>query len=185
MSTLRVFALALLWTLLSLPASAGGADPIALSQYQLQVPGGVTLAGKLDPEALATLDAERTLIIDLRTPAEGTDAEAEAAARLGLAYRNLPVAGASIDPAQVDELAGLLAANAGRDVILHCASGNRAGMLWSAVQLHAGMPLDEVLQDVSAIVDKEGPLNAVRSYAEAQAAEHAPAAGGSAVDSDR
>lgn len=71
-------------------------------------------------------------VIDLRMPAEkGEGAEAEQVRALGMAYEELPIAGAA---AITDENAARLwqlVSRAEGPVVLHCASGNRVGALLS------------------------------------------------------
>jgi protein tyrosine phosphatase (PTP) superfamily phosphohydrolase (DUF442 family) len=50
-------------------------------------------------------------------------------------------------------------------VVLHCASGNRAGMMWAAGQVKQGRDLEEVLEQVSSVVTKAQAIDAVRAYA--------------------
>ena len=143
--------------------AASAAD---FSAYQSTVAPGVVLAGALDLQKLRDSHRGDIRIIDLRTEAEGTPEEAAAAGALGLSYANIPVAGALIEPGQVAELRGLLdAAQPGDLVVVHCGTGNRAGMLWGAAELERGVPLETVLEDVSGVVTKEPISDALEAYA--------------------
>lgn len=75
-------------------------------------------------------------VLNLRTPEElkelGFDEAAEARS-LGMAYRNLPLGGSEFpySPALVDALQAEMQAGQGQ-VLLHCASGGRAGLVYAA-----------------------------------------------------
>lgn len=75
-------------------------------------------------------------VLNLRTPEElktlSFDEAAEAQS-LGLAYRNLPLGGSEFPytPALVDALEAEMQAAQG-NVLLHCASGGRAGLVYAA-----------------------------------------------------
>ena len=108
---------------------------------------GLRTGGQPTAQDLARLKEQgvRT-VIDLRGPGEdrGFDEAAEAA-RLGLDYVALPIAGKDdVTPANADALAALLAER-GDGVLLHCASGNRAGALLALGAARAGMPAAEAL----------------------------------------
>lgn len=123
-----------------------------LSADQHQIAPGILLAGKLYPGALELLDPAETLILDLRMPAEGTADEAAAAGQRGVAYRNVPVAGAGISADDLDAVAAVLAEAGSRTVVVHCATGNRAGMVWGGLQLRRGLSLATVMADLDGVV---------------------------------
>jgi uncharacterized protein (TIGR01244 family) len=159
--------LMLLGAVLSISPSAW-ADDFPAAERSLQVANSVWLTSKPDLRQLDFDKVGGVLIIDLRTPAEGTDDAAAQARKLGLRYQNIPVSGAVIEPASVAALSALLAANEEGDVIVHCRSGNRAGLLWGAAQLEQGVALEEVLVGVSGIVNRPGIENALKDYAQAR-----------------
>ena len=80
-------------------------------------------------------------IIDLRTEAEGTASEKTAVESAGMTYINIPVTGAGVD---AEQLATFINAfeQAATPVLLHCASGNRAGAMWTTYRLHKGIAAD-------------------------------------------
>ena len=107
----------------------------SISPYVSEVDDGVVLAGTLDLEALRASHDGTVRIVDLRTEPEGAPEEAAAAAALSLEYTNIPVAGASIVPEQVAALRAALDGVApGELLVVHCGTGNRAGMLWGATE---------------------------------------------------
>ncbi|MCC5886336.1 MAG: DUF885 family protein [Gammaproteobacteria bacterium] len=109
-----------------------------------------------DPPTKADLDRLRQqgvgLVIDLRTAGEEIEDAADAATSFGLRYLNLPV---GLDLADADVVAGFAAAleaatEAGEGVLLHCASGNRAGEVWALYQVEQGMSPAAALADAEA-----------------------------------
>ena len=136
------------------------------SEYVSQVRENVVLAGALDLEALRSSHEGSIRIIDLRTAAEGSSEEAIDADVLGMEYANIPVSSAEVNAAQVAALRGELN-SAGPDelVIVHCRTGNRAGLLWGAVQLEAGIPLEQVQEEVSGVVTAPPIAEGLAAYA--------------------
>lgn len=92
---------------------------------------GIVSGGRLGPGDLAGVrDAGIRQVIDLTPDAETPDFDAATAVReAGLAYANLPLAGAKdLTPENVRRFDALLR-DAGRPVLVHCASGNRVGAM--------------------------------------------------------
>jgi len=145
------------------------AEQETFSEHVLDVSPDVTLSGAIDPDALREQIPGKVMVIDLRTPAEkGVKEEGDAVRALGMGYRNLPVSGPVIDPANVAYLETMLKTSPpGEHLVIHCASGNRAGMMWGAVMLDSGEGVDEVIEEVSPIVTHEPLQDALRSYADA------------------
>lgn len=81
-----------------------------------------------DLEALAA--AGYRAILDIRAPGEprGYD-ERAVAARAGMAYVNLPVGHGPLTDATFDEFRRILRDPANRPLLVHCASGNRVGLM--------------------------------------------------------
>lgn len=154
-----------LTVLLSGVSALAGEFPGRISDNQLVVAPNVVLAGKLHAPALAAVDSAGIVVIDLRTPGEGIAEEADHAWRLGIPYRNVPVAGAELHGDQVAEVARLLAGAGERTVLIHCASGNRAALLWGAVQIDAGRPLDDVLAALAPLEVRQPVRDALADYA--------------------
>jgi protein tyrosine phosphatase (PTP) superfamily phosphohydrolase (DUF442 family) len=154
-----------------------------LSEAQLAVTPSVILAGELRPGALEHL-APGSVVIDLRVPeattpsavevVPGVAEEAAEAARLGLDHRNVPVAGAAFTEAQLDEVAAILAEAGERTVVVHCATGNRAAMIWGALALRQGAPLADVMDTVAPVATRQPVRDALADYAEALAGERSP-----------
>lgn len=126
---------------LALPAWATEL-PFAQPRPQLYSAGQPS-AAQLQQAAAAGI----TTVIDLRQPDEdrGFD-ETAAAERLGLRYVRIPVAGAAgLTDANARALRTVLAQSSG-PVLVHCASGNRAGALLALVQARDGASVDQALQ---------------------------------------
>ena len=150
-----------------LPAfSLAGANELPISEQTLQIGDKLVIAGALDLVAFEAASHGSMLVVDLRTAAEGKAEERALIEELGLEYRSLPVRGAEIREDQVTELAAILdAADSETLVIVHCASGNRAGMIWAASQIRKGRDPEEVIEQVAPIVTKAPAVEAIRAYA--------------------
>lgn len=115
---------------LCLPRAAWAEDPALPEVRPGLYSGGQPSAEQL--RALATQGVRS--VIDLRQPGEerGFD-EAHAAEALGLRYVRIPVAGAEgLDAANIRAVHQALRQSQG-PVLLHCASGNRAGAVLGLV----------------------------------------------------
>jgi|AntRauTorcE11898_2_1112593.scaffolds.fasta_scaffold45091_2 uncharacterized protein (TIGR01244 family) len=118
---------------------------LCLFAFGARAAGEVQLGGPPDPDRLPELrDSGVRLIVDLRTPGEGIAGEAVAAANAGIRYVNLPVGKEPASDQIQARLASLLEETDG-DVLLHCASGNRAGEVWARHLLSRGASLEEAL----------------------------------------
>ncbi|MEG2804150.1 sulfur transferase domain-containing protein [Stenotrophomonas sp.] len=127
--------------MLALPAAAADL-PFAQPRPQLYSAGQPS-AAQLQQAAAAGV----TTVIDLRQPDEdrGFD-ETRVAEGLGLRYVRIPVAGAAgLTEANARALHTALAQSSG-PVLVHCASGNRAGALLAVLQARDGAPVEAALQ---------------------------------------
>jgi uncharacterized protein (TIGR01244 family) len=125
---------------LTLPAWAGELL-FAHPQPQLYTAGQPSAA-----QLRQAAEAGVTTVIDLRQPDEdrGFD-ETATAERLGLRYVRIPVAGAAgLSQANARALRATLAQSTG-PVLLHCASGNRAGALLALLQAQDGASIEQAL----------------------------------------
>lgn len=104
-----------------------------MSEFHAYAPG-LHSGGQPSPDELARLrDIGVGSVISLRAPAEdvGYDECAEAA-RLGLFWDSLPITGDDdLGPVNVERFGALVDAARvrGKDLLIHCASGNRVGAL--------------------------------------------------------
>ncbi|TAK46961.1 MAG: phosphatase [Xanthobacteraceae bacterium] len=92
----------------------------------------IATAGLLREGAVAELKALRfAAIIDLRMSEEGTAGEQQAVEAAGLRYANIPISAAAPTEAQLDQFARLVEDGANHPLLVHCASANRVGALWT------------------------------------------------------
>jgi len=134
-----------------------------VSERQVQVAPNVFLAGLILDAKLDLLEAQDIVVIDLRTADEGIDTEKQAMEKRGITYANIPIA-EHVSRSQVEQLQVLMHQYAGSRVLLHCVSGNRAGMLWGAHLVEQGASAEEAIEAVSTIVTKV-PVNvAIENY---------------------
>ena len=104
---------------------------------------GVSATGKLDHadiEALAGAGV-RTIVNnrpDGEDPGQVPAGEARRLAEAhGIAYHHIPVTAATLQRADVDAIAAVLA-TAEQPIVLHCRSGTRSTLLWALVRLREG-----------------------------------------------
>lgn len=112
--------------------------PVPALDFARQPRPGLHTAGQPDAGQLARAAAAGvTTVIDLRGEAEerGFD-EAATVQALGLRYLRLPVAGAEGVTVEAARQLHALLAGADGPVLLHCASGNRAGALLALAAAH-------------------------------------------------
>ncbi|MBV6413761.1 MAG: hypothetical protein IT479_11875 [Xanthomonadales bacterium] len=138
--TLAILACSLLGACASTPSPIAQTLPPAASGYvdkATRMPGGLLIGGQptqADWPALKAAGIRR--VINLRTPEEmgtiGYDQAAELQA-LGISYQTHPVGGNAhpYTPALVEVFDAQMRAGGG-DLLLHCASGVRAGQLYAA-----------------------------------------------------
>ena len=129
-------------------AAACAHAPPATSVALLQPLPGLYTAGQPAASDWQAIKARgvRT-VINLRTPEELKDRDEAAEVRAaGLRYIEIPVSGAEgINPANARALHEALAPAHGGGVLVHCASGNRAGALLALAAHADGMPAAEAV----------------------------------------
>lgn len=112
------------------------ASPLVGSSGTLK-PGGVAEAKKL---GFAT-------IIDLRTPPEGTDAERAEARKAGIGYVNIPIARNNPTAADLAKFTKILQQAGNKPVLVHCASGNRVGAMWTLYRASRGIAPERAISE--------------------------------------
>ena len=128
------------------PLFAGGVpasvDATVIPAYRI-LQENVATAGQPSAEGLFRLKAMGfKTVVNLRTAAEGALVEKRIVEGQGLRYVWIPI-GRTV-PREAAERLDALVKDAGSGAILvHCASGNRAGALWAALQVIRGRPLAE------------------------------------------
>lgn len=149
-----------------------------------QIEDGVFVAGALAIEHMADL-AKRGIktIINVRVDGEhpeqvaGADAMLAAGA-LGLAYVHIPASPYDVFTDQVVDAAARTFASAAKPVVIHCAVGQRAAIVWAAAAArsqpvemvlarlaNAGFELDFLRDDLDAQADRarwRGPVDTER-----------------------
>ena len=137
MSMLRRIVWPALLLAVALATGCAHAPPAATSVALLQPLRGLYTAGQPAASDWAAIKARgvRT-VVNLRAPGELKDRDEAAEVRAaGLRYVEIPVSGAEgINPANARALHAALAPAHGDGVLVHCASGNRAGALLALEQ---------------------------------------------------
>ena len=121
------------------PFGDQGAD-LAINYNRLRP--HIATAGLLKDGAIPKLKAMGfTSVVDLRGPAEGTASEKEAVENAGLRYFNIPVTG-GIPPTdfQIAEFARIVEDANNAPLLIHCASANRVGEMWTMYRILDGVP---------------------------------------------
>jgi uncharacterized protein (TIGR01244 family) len=77
-------------------------------------------------------------VIDLRTENEGIAEEKKNVESAGMNYINIPVTGAGINHKQLAAFTKAIE-NTQVPILVHCASGNRVGALWTTYRLSKGI----------------------------------------------
>jgi uncharacterized protein (TIGR01244 family) len=127
-------------------AAAGGDDsklptsvvPTLIPNYQLVRPDLAT-GGQPTPTGLRELKALgfRT-VINLMSEAEGTQEEREAVLAAGLRYVAVPITPDRFRREDVEAVGRVLEDPGARPILLHCASANRVGGVWTVWQVMKG-----------------------------------------------
>jgi len=126
----------------------------------------VALAGRVNASGVETLKAEHyDAVVDLRTPEEGIETERNALEGSGIEYINIPVGHDSLSENTTKKFSDTMDRLEGKKVLVHCQSGNRAGMMWGVYQTGRGVPLDEVLRSVQHSVTNESLLESIKQHA--------------------
>ncbi|MEM9234864.1 MAG: sulfur transferase domain-containing protein [Pseudomonadota bacterium] len=116
---------------------------VAFVRNYVRVTPYIAVGGRLSDDGVdRAKDVGFNMIIDLRQPDEQGVAEEEArAAELGVAYRRLsmPREAAEVEAFMPDLIAALENAD-NYPILLHCASGNRAGGAWALYRGMKGVP---------------------------------------------
>jgi len=109
-----------------------------IPNYRVMRPG-VAVGGQPSPAALSRLSALgfRT-VINLRTAEEGAEEEGRVVREAGLRYVWVPVTPATLSLDDIRAVEAVLQAEDSGPVLLHCASSNRVGGVWTAIRVREG-----------------------------------------------
>jgi len=98
------------------------------------IPTTVACAGAITPDSDADIkDLGFASIINLRQASEegaNVEAEAAAAAAVGIHYVHLPFGGPDLDPGVADRFLETITGPNTEPAFIHCAGGGRAAMMW-------------------------------------------------------
>ena len=146
-------------------------DAAAFPNYRVLAPG-VAAAGQPSVEGLRALEGLgfRT-VINLRTEKEpGVAEEKRIVEEAGLRYVHVPVSVSSFSAADVDRVAKVLDDPTSGPVLLHCASANRVGAVWTVLQVRKGKSHPEAEAEGRTIGLGGAMLDAVRRVVETETA---------------
>ena len=108
----------------------------------------IATAGLLKNGAIPALKALGfSTIVDLRGPDEGAGAEKQAVEAAGLRYVNIPVTGGIPTDAQIAEFARVVEDANNAPLLVHCASANRVGAMWTLYRVRQGVPLSIAFEE--------------------------------------
>lgn len=157
--------LLLLWIVL-VPLTAGCVQQQLhhSSDHTLQVSRNVTLAGSLNQDAAKLIKLHNAVVIDLREKDQGADDEAERMRARAIRYYNVPVNPSTLERSTIAQIESILDRHEDQPVLLHCKSGNRAGLVWAALLKEKGFSSDRAFSEVSPIATKPQILDAITNY---------------------
>jgi uncharacterized protein (TIGR01244 family) len=72
---------------------------------------------------------------------------------------------APLSSTEIANFEALLAEHPDQPILIHCASGNRAGLLWAVHMINQGTDVEEAIQHVSGLANREPVHQAIRDYA--------------------
>jgi len=135
-------------------ACAALADGIPSSVDKAEIPAYQKVRPDLATAAQPAPDAVRRLkemgfrtVVNLRTPAEGTEKDRAVIEELGLRWVQVPVSPASFSTKDVEAVAKVLDDPAAGPTLLYCSSANRVGAVWVVYQVKKGKSADEALSE--------------------------------------
>ena len=159
-----------LFLILAVSVAASGCVQVEDSKVNhLRVTDRVTLAGYPDAPMIADLKASDALVIDLRRPQE-MNAQAPSLEQHQLQPVNIPLGGNPPRRTDVDRFERLLSEAGERPVVIYCTSGNRAGLLWAAMRIDRGVPVEDAIREVSDVATRTDTVRAIRAYADREQA---------------
>ena len=108
----------------------------------------IATAGVLNNGAVPKLKVMGfTSIVDLRGPDEGTELEKKAVENAGLRYFNIPVTDGMPTPFQIAEFARIVEDANNAPLLIHAASINRVGAMWTMHRALQGVPDEIALEE--------------------------------------
>ncbi len=148
------------WVLL-VPTVAHSED---LNNAQVAVTDLITLLGYPTKLEVSNIQAEDALVVDLRLPEEMLDGQPSLAVH-GIRSINIPIGRDPLRNETVARFKTVLKRAGSQRIYVHCSSGNRAALLWAALQISEGRDVDEILHTVRAVATKPETVDAIRAFA--------------------
>ncbi|MCC6916250.1 protein tyrosine phosphatase family protein [Nitrosomonas sp.] len=112
-----------------------------LMRYYRATPN-IATSGALSQDSIQELAKHSfQTVIDLRNESEGTPAEKKAVEAALMTYINIPVSGDGVNESQLAAFKQALE-QASPPILVHCATGNRAGAMWTVYRLNEGIAPD-------------------------------------------
>lgn len=143
---------------------------LAPPENHLQVSRQVALTAPVPQQNIEQLRRNQYLIIDLRTAAEqGQRHQQQEYQNHNIAYQHLPVHGAEVTREHINRLAEYLSNHQDNPVIIQCASGNRAALLWASYRIVQGDAASAAEAAVAPLASKAAIVDAIRQFAAKQA----------------
>jgi uncharacterized protein (TIGR01244 family) len=145
--TVERFALCLAFLFFGIGVAAGEGLPTSVApqlipNYTLAVPD-VAAAGAPTEAGLAQLaELGFRIVVDLRAADEGV-AERAALEAAGLRYVSIPIDARTFSREDVAAVARVLDEDGRGPVLLHCATANRVGGVWTVLEVMKGRPYEE------------------------------------------
>jgi uncharacterized protein (TIGR01244 family) len=154
--------------LLALPACSAEKQGYAAWGVNVQnITPGVYTAGVLNPDKTGEIaSAGINAVINLRFPKESKYDEKPHMEEAGIKYVRFPIAGGVPAQETVAKFSSIVDQLAGQQILVHCASGNRVGILWAAHLLDQGMALDQAIEQVREVTTRKSSVKAIREYAQ-------------------
>ena len=159
------------------PAASGplpeSVAPSVIPNYSLLRPD-LAAAGQPTNEGLQRLrDLGFRVVIDLRAPSEGTAAEEAAVKEAGLRYVSVPITPETFRREDVEAVARIIDERGRGPALLHCATGNRVGGVWTVLQVTKGVPYEDAEAEGRRIgLRSAAMVAAVRRVVRPQAESH-------------
>lgn len=134
----------------------------AVGNYNRPAPF-IGTGGQLADGAMAELKGMGfKTVVSLLNPREGLEAEREAAHDAGLNFYSISVSSKAPTEEQVREFAGIISATGNYPILVHCASSNRVGAMWTLYRHQMGVPAEIALEEGKAAGLKTSREPAVR-----------------------
>lgn len=125
---------------------------------------GIATAGIIKPGGVGEVKrlGFRT-VLDLRTAREGTAKEKVEVSAAGLSYINIEISRAKPTPQQIERFSSIVENPANFPLLVHCASANRVGALWTLYRVSKGISFAEAVIEGRTIGLRKARENQVRA----------------------